>query len=107
MLINCKIQGFDADESGWAFLPRPAYVWWLKTHEDIKSIRVTGIPPLRVSGAIGDRGQNTVGIRRYKIDIEVEWQTDSDWPRFESGFYLISLVKGIDGKIRILGIGNG
>ena len=48
-----------------------------------------------------------VGIRIYKVTLEVELSGENWTIQSGKNSFFISLVKGDDGKIRILGIGTG
>jgi hypothetical protein len=113
MLSQCKLVLTNADGSAVAFQPRPDYDRWLKAQESVRHIEVRKVerlvPSTRPERQTADRGDAlaTLGIRVYRVTLHIELSRE-DWT-VGSGenTVFVSVVKGADGRIRILEIGTG
>ncbi|MBN1253704.1 MAG: hypothetical protein JXA50_00305 [Deltaproteobacteria bacterium] len=113
MLGQCKIVLYNADGSGVAYQPRDDYDSWLKTQKNIDTLVIVevkryyrGGDPLKYTADKGNV-EATLGIRTYMVTLDIKLR-EQNWA-IKSGRnnLLVTVVKGIDDKIRILGIGTG
>jgi hypothetical protein len=113
MLSQCKVVLTNADGSAVAFQPRPDYERWLKVQESIRKIEVKQverlIPSRNPERNAADRGDAlaTVGIRTYKVTLHIELSQENWTVGSGENTVFVSIVKGTDGRIRILEIGTG
>ncbi|MBW2039376.1 MAG: hypothetical protein JRI46_07255 [Deltaproteobacteria bacterium] len=108
MLGQCKIVLYDADGSGVAFLPRRDYNSWVKAQENIDTLTIIDVRRLEARGDAnkGD-AEETLGIRTYMVRLIVKLHEERRIMRSGQHTFFVAVVKGIDNKIRILGIGTG
>jgi hypothetical protein len=108
MLGQCKIVLYDADGSGVAFQPRDDYESWLKAQEDIETLIIVKIKKSDINND-ADHGdaQATVGIRSYEVTLDVKVRGAQGTVRTGRHSLFVTVVRGTDDKIRILGIGTG
>jgi hypothetical protein len=113
MLSQCKMVLTNADGSAVAFQPRQDYQPWLEAQKNIQKIEVRemkSLIPLRnPEQSTADRGNAlaTLGIRSYKVSLNIQLIRENWAVRSGENTFFISVVKGSDGKIRILEIGTG
>jgi hypothetical protein len=113
MLGQCKIVLYDADGSAVAFQPRDNYESWLKAQKNIDTLAIVevkryhrGGDPLQYSADKGD-AEATVGIRTYLVTLDIKLREQNWAIKSGQNSLLVTVVKGIDDKIRIVGIGTG
>jgi hypothetical protein len=113
MLSPCKIVLTNADGSAVAFLPRPGYDRWLKAQESVRKIEVrkverlvSSIDPGRDAARRGD-ALAVLGIRTYKVTLRIELSRENWTVGSGERTLFVFVVKGSDGRIRILEIGTG
>jgi hypothetical protein len=113
MLSQCKIVLTNADGSAVAFQPRQSFRVWLEAQKNIQNIEVKEVKrliPLRnPEQHTADRGNAlaTLGIRSYKVTFNINLKRENWSVRSGENTFFISVVKGSDGKIRVLEIGTG
>lgn len=110
MLVQCKIVLYDADGSAVAFLPRDDYETWLKTQKNIEKltlIDVKGWYPGSTYTADRGNAMAIMGIRTYEVILDIQLREEKWAIRSGRHSFIVSVVKGIDGKVRIIGIGTG
>lgn len=113
MLGQCKIVLYDADGSAVAFQPRYDYESWLKAHQNIDELTIIevkryqrGGDPLKYTADNGD-AEATLGICTYMMTLTIKLHEENWTIKSGRNSLLVTVVKGTDGKIRILGIGTG
>jgi hypothetical protein len=113
MLGQCKIVLHNSDGSAVSYSPPKEFDTWEKAQKNIKDISVIEVKRLHpkkghalYSADMGN-AEATVGIQTYKVTLEVELSGENWTIQSGKNSFFISLVKGDDGKIRILGIGTG
>jgi len=112
MLGQCKISLFSASGSGVGYHPRREYKTWLERQKNIESLavqKVTKFQPGNSSSDTADKGdaEATLGIRIYCVWLNIKLREEEPARRSGNQRRYLSVVKGTDGKIRILGIGTG
>ena len=113
MLSQCKIVLTNADGSAVAFQPRQDFQVWLEAQKNIQDVKVKevkSLTPLRnPEQQTADKGNAlaTLGIRSYKVTLDIKLHQENWTVRSGENTFFISVVKGSDGKIRILEIGTG
>jgi len=112
MLGQCEIRLFSANGSGVAYHPRQEYKTWLERQKNIESLTVLkvnrfqpGNPSLYTANS-GDV-EATLGIRIYCVTFNMKLREEEPARRSGKQKRSLSVVKGNDGEIRILGIGTG
>jgi hypothetical protein len=113
MLGQCKITLYNANGSGVSFQPRDAYESWLKTQKTINTVIVVDVKryyrggdPLKYSADNGD-AEATLGIRTYLVTLDIKLREQNWTIKSGRNAFLVTVVRGTDEKIRILGIGTG
>jgi len=113
MLGQCKITLYNANGSGVSFQPREDYDAWLKAQKNIDAVTILevkryqrGGDPLRYSANKGN-AEATVGIRTYLVTLDIKLHGQNWTIKSGRNSLLVTLVRGTDDKIRILGIGTG
>jgi hypothetical protein len=113
MLGQCKITLYNANGSGVSFQPRVDYDVWLKTQKNIDTLAIVDVKryqrggdPLRYSADHGD-AEATVGIRTYLVMLDIKLHEQNWTIKSGRNSLLVTVVKGIDDKIRIVGMGTG
>lgn len=112
MLGQCEIRLFSASGSGVGYHPRREYKSWLERQKNIESLavqKVTKPQPGNSSSHTADKGdaEATLGIRIYCVWLNVKLREEEPARRSGEQRMYLSVVKGTDGIIRILGIGTG
>ena len=115
MLGQCEISLFSASGSGVGYHPRREYKSWLERQKNIESLavqKVTKPQPGNSSSCTvytADKGdaEATMGIRIYCVWLNVKLREEDPARRSGQQARFLSVVRGNDGKIRILGIGTG
>ena len=113
MLSRCKIVLTNADGSAVAFQPRQDFQVWLEAQKNIQDVKIKEVKrliPLRnPEQHTADKGNALaiLGIRSYKVTLEIKLHQENWTVRSGENTFFISVVKGTDGKIRILEIGTG
>ena len=109
MRSQCKVVLTSVDGSGVSFLPRQAYDAWLARHKNIISLKVIDINRITWEDLIADKGnaEALLGIRTYKINYYMEYREETPVDKTGTTSMFAAVVRGNDGKIRILGIGSG
>ena len=108
MLSQCHIRLTDADGSVAEWQPPPDFASWSRLHQDLGSLALLEIrrhpPRARVAADTtrGDAGA-LLGIRTYCVALEVE----TPGVATEQRRRCLSVVKGVDGAVRILGTRPG
>jgi len=103
MRSQCRVTLYSASGSGVAYHPRPGYQGWLQESQGWAGLQVDEVirhatsTPEQFSADAGD-AEATLGIRIYGVAYRVGGRRDT---RFAS------VVRGVDGEFRILGIGSG
>jgi hypothetical protein len=113
MLGQCKITLYNANGSGVAYQPRGDYESWLKTQKNIDTLAIVDVKryyrggdPLKYSADNGD-AEATVGIRTYLVMLDIKLREQNWTIKSGRNSLLVTVVKGIDDKIRIVGMGTG
>jgi len=113
MLSQSKIVLHSADGSAVSYSPPQRFDTWVEAQKNIKDISVIEVKRLRpkkgpetYSADMGN-AEAVVGVRTYKVTLDVELSGENWTIRSGKNSFFIALVKGDDGKIRILGIGTG
>ena len=114
MLSQCKAILTNAGSGGSVgFSPPAAYERWYDVFRNIESLTVNEVQRLAWDDIDFDAEEGgaiaTLGIRLYSIRFVQTLSEASIDPTVTSGSKLrfVYMVKGTDGKIRILGIGTG
>ena len=108
MLSQCHLRLTDADGSVAEWPPPPDLDSWSRLHHDLGSLALLEIrrhpPRARVAADTtrGDAGA-LLGIRTYCVALEVE----TPGVATEQRRRCLSVVKGVDGAVRILGTRPG
>jgi len=107
MLSQCRIILYNSDGSAVAFQPRENYELWLREKTQYKVLSIKNIKrvdsPKKASK--GD-ALALLGIRSYMVVANVESPGTRPSTKIKKTLF-VHVVKGSDGKIRILGIGTG
>ncbi len=115
LLSNFKLTYYDADGSGGSFRPRQKYEQWLVHQKNIDSLAIIDIKEMEYwkhsSGSIDRKKEYSYssGHRCYKVELYTSYITEEKNSPWRSGVshYFIWLVKGVDERVTILGIGTG
>jgi hypothetical protein len=111
MLGQCKIVLHDADGSAVAFQPRDDYESWLKAQKNIDTLTIVDVKRLHQGGGpyTADHGDAvvTMGIRTYEVTLDIQLREENWTIKSGQNAFLVSVVKGTDDKVRIIGIGTG
>jgi hypothetical protein len=109
MLGQCKIVLYDADGSAVAFQPRDDYESWLTAHKNIDQVTIINVKRLHGDPYTADHGdaEATMGIRTYEVTLNVQLHEEHWTLKSGRNGILVKVVKGTDGKVRIIGIGTG
>ena len=114
MLSRCEIRTTSADGSVDVWQARPGYQVWLGLHQDIRALSVAGLrrhPPAESDSCpcSGDRGDAnaTLGIRTYCLTVEMRGNSAESTGASTRRNRCAYVVKGTDGKVRILGTAPG
>jgi hypothetical protein len=93
-----------ADGSSVSFGTRQDYYQWLNEIKNIKSINLVDLKEVPVP----DRELAMLGIRCFQVTLKADYKDKRQSLGFSgAATYFIYLVKGSDGKVRILSIGTG
>lgn len=113
MLGQCKIVLYNANGSGVAYQPRDDYESWLKTQKNIDTLVIVGVKryyrggdPLKYTADKGN-AEATLGIRIYAVTLEIKLREENWTIKSGRNSFLITVVKGTDDKVRIIGVGTG
>jgi len=113
MLGQCKIVLYDANGSGVAYQPRDDYESWLKAQKNIETLTIVevkryhrGGDPIKYSADKGD-AEATLGIRTYIVTLTIKLHEENWTIKSGRNSLLVTVVKGTDDKVRIIGIGTG
>lgn len=113
MLSQCKVVLTNADGSAVAFQPRDDYDSWQKAQKNINRVSVIEVKriypqkgPQRYTADMGS-AEAILDIRTYMVKLDIELLRESWTISSGQNTFFIAVVKGTDGKIRILGIGTG
>ncbi len=113
MLSQSKIVLHSADGSAVSYGPPQRFDTWAEAQKNIKDISVIEVKRLRpkkgpetYSADMGN-AEAVVGVRTYKVTLDIELSAENWTIQSGKNSFFIALVKGDDGKIRILGIGTG
>jgi len=110
VLSRCRVVLSDADGSAVSYRPRPEYDSWVRAKENIRSLQVVEVkrlaPPGSRDGADGSAAV-TMGVRMYRVELDLELGEEGRGAGSGRNTRFAALVRGSDGKIRILGIGTG
>jgi hypothetical protein len=111
MLGQCKIVLYDADGSAVAFQPRDDYESWLKAHQNIDQVTIIDVKRWHRGGDLNtaDHGdaEATLGIRTYEVTLDIQLREENLTIKSGWNAFLVTVVKGTDDKVRIIGIGTG
>jgi len=112
MLGQCEIRLFNADGSGVSFHRRQDYKTWLERQKNIESLAVLKVVRFQFSDSLSytaDKGnaEATLGIRIYVVRVNIKLREEAPGQFSGREKLFVSVVKGNDSKIRILGIGTG
>ena len=113
ILGRCKIVLDNADGSGVAYQPRDDYESWLNTQKNIDNVTIVevkryhrGGDPLKYTADKGN-AEATLGIRTYMVTLDIRLRGENWTNKSGRNSLLVTVVRGTDEKIRILGIGTG
>jgi hypothetical protein len=113
MLSQGKIVLHSADGSAVSYGPRQDFDTWVTAQKNIRALSVIEVkrlyPKKGSNTYTADMGsaEATVDIRTYKVTLDVELAEENWTIQSGKNSFFLALVRGNDGKIRILGIGTG
>ena len=113
MLSPSKVVLTNADGSAVAFQPRPDFERWREAQRSVRKIEVRHVERLVPSkdperrAADPESALTALGIRMYKVTLLVDLSREDRPLGPGENTVFIYLVKGSDGRIRILEIGTG
>jgi hypothetical protein len=109
-LSRCKIVLYDADGSAVAYQPRGRYDTWLQAQKNITSLKVLSVvrvAPQRQARVETERAAVVMGVRTYRVELDLELSRENWTVKPGRNTVFATLVRGTDGRVRILGIGTG
>ena len=112
MLSQCHLRLTDADGSVAEWPPPPDLDSWSRLHHDLGSLSLLEIrrhPRARVAAdtARGGVAETVLGIRTYCVTLEIGAREGTPGAATEQRRRCLSVAKGTDGTVRILGTRPG
>lgn len=110
LLSRCKVVLYDAGGSAVAYQPRGRYETWLQAQKNIRTLDILSVErigPDQPADLETEEAAVTMGVRTYRVELDLELHRENWTVSPGKNTFFAALVRGTDGRIRILGIGTG